>query len=85
MTALNDIWNWATEHKAALAIGAGWFLHKAWPAIRANGGLLRLIGYFFWTPNWKPKLTFAGTQTLAEHEKNEPVAIAPVVQKSPAQ
>jgi hypothetical protein len=47
---MNDIYNWMTEHKAAIGIALGWLIHMGFPALQGycqsrDGGVIP--GIFF--------------------------------------
>jgi len=60
---MQQIYQAILDHKAALAVGSGWFIHVFWPDIVkiyprvvAKGGVLRLARDFFWVPASKSVL-----------------------------
>lgn len=34
MDKLNDMYNWVSQHKAALSLALGWFIHMGFPALQ---------------------------------------------------
>jgi hypothetical protein len=54
MTKLNDIYNWAAQHKAALALAAGWFVHMGWPKVVSSGGIVGLMKTFLFGKPFTP-------------------------------
>ena len=69
MQILNDLYAWITDHKAALALGAGWFLHMGYPYIRDNGGIVGIVKVFI---SGKPQPISAPTAaTAAQPTKTE--------------
>ena len=70
LNKLNDIYEWVSQHKAALALAAGWFLHMGWPYIKTHGGLYGML-MTLWRGDKGVVVTETATEVKTENNKQQ--------------